>query len=69
MYVVGFQYDKLISDMANIITYYFPANCGPLFLPSVQHGRQREFLVREWTAKDGYYTLSIRYHYRYVWHS
>ena len=29
----------------------------------MEHGRQREFLVRERTARDGYYALSIRYHY------
>ena len=33
-------------------------------LSFVQYGRQREFLVRERTAKDGFYALSIRYHYR-----
>ena len=33
---------------------------------SSQHGRQREFLVRERATKDGFYALSIRYHYRSV---
>ena len=32
----------------------------------MQYGRQREFLVRERTAKDGFYALSICYHYRLV---
>lgn len=36
------------------------------YFVSLQHARQREFLVRERTAKDGYYALSIRYHYRYI---
>lgn len=31
-----------------------------------QHGRQREFLIRERTSKDGFYALSVRYHYKLV---
>ena len=30
----------------------------------LQHGRQREFLVRERVGKDGYFAISIRHHYR-----
>ena len=35
-----------------------------MLFASLQNGRQREFLIRERTARRGYYALSIRYHYR-----